>query len=217
MQIRILGSRFSKMILEKSGRSQEVHTPIWDSPRELGNPLASVGNTPVAVLGGFALTAMVNAATRKGSAWRDVSLLLFGVAVASFIVALLLMTVVAQYQATPEQRLGWKPEAKYIPSLLEEERRLQREDEWMVDVYSWRISLATAIGIFSTLSGGVAFLLFTQVTWGVLAAACVLLLAIIVVILQNLDVAPHWLFPKVARARPVQFAELTKKQKGMLK
>ncbi len=194
--------------------------PIWDSPRELGSgaAMSGIGSTAIAVLGGFALTTEVGTLALTATLWRDVALVLLSAAVSSFVIALVFVSESAQYQVTPDVRLNWTPEARHDPQVLETERRLQRQDEWLLDKYAIRISVATLFGIVSTL---VALGCLTQTvhrSWGTDLAAVLLVPAVAVVVLNHFRFKRAGLFPRPAdwneaRTPPVA---LTADQRKML-
>jgi len=126
---------------------------IWDSPREVGNPFSSVGNTPIAVLAGFSLTALITVTGRKRDAWSNASVILFTLSVIFFIAALLFITAAAQYTATPAERLARVPEAYTEDAEFKVIRDNQWKDEGLLDLYSKRISFAMIAGILTTLTG----------------------------------------------------------------
>jgi hypothetical protein len=170
---------------------------VWDSPRELGSvqSITAVGGTPISVLAGFSLTSAIMAATASGSLWRDVAVALFAVAAAAFILALSLIVEAISYAASPDIRLTYRPEAKVSEEALQQERGLQREDEWLLDIYNQRITWSTTAGVVGSLGGLAAALLTAHVTWGVAVGVLVLLLVIAVVVLNQLGRA-GWLFPR---------------------
>jgi MFS family permease len=166
---------------------------VWDSPRELGSvqSITAVGGTPISVLAGFSLTSAIMVSGAAGGVWRDVAVVLFAVAAAAFILAL----EAVSYAASPDIRLAYRPEARISEEVLQEERRLQYEDEWLLDIYNQRIVWSTTVGVAGSLGGLGAALLTARVTWGVVIGVVVLVLVTGVVLLNQLNRAGR-LFPR---------------------
>jgi hypothetical protein len=172
-------------------------TSVWDSPRELGSvqSITAVGGTPISVLAGFSLTSAIMAATAAGSVWRDIAVALFAAAAGAFILALSLIVEAISYAASPDIRLNYRPEARVSEDALQEERGLQREDEWLLDIYNRRIGWSTTAGVVGSLGGLAAALLTAHITWGVAVGVVVVLLVAAVVVLNQVGKA-GWLFPR---------------------
>ncbi len=172
-------------------------TSVWDSPRELGSvqSITAVGGTPISVLAGFSLTSAIMAATATGSVWRDIAVALFAIAEGAFILALSLIVEAISYAASPDIRLTYRPEARVSEDALQEERGLQREDEWLLDIYNRRIGWSTTAGVVGSLGGLAAALLSAHITWGVAVGVVVVLLVASVVVLNQVGKA-GWLFPR---------------------
>lgn len=196
-------------------------SPIWDAPRELGSgpALSSIGGTPVAVLGGFAFSTEIQIVSQRPTFASDVAVVLLSLAVAAFIISLLWISEAGQYQVDPGVRLTWAPEARFQQQAIERVRLQQRQDEWLLDLYSRRIASANAIGIVATLAG-VCFVLFAaRHTWGVVVASLFLAASITFVFLDFLGKGGIRLFPRPADWRksrkPPQ--PLTDEQRDMLR
>lgn len=181
----------------------ENYPTIWDSPREPGSPFASVGATPVAVLGGFSLSTMVQiAGSRNLDAWKEVSSILFAIAVISFIFALLFLFKVSTYNASPAERIARAPEVKHDPRAFERERGMQWQDERLLDIYSKYAGIATSAGMsFALVAAGAALISATSAIVG-LVCAFLLVGCATFVVLFYFDV-PKRLFPtKTVGAEP---------------
>lgn len=136
----------------RSDRLVDLRRAVHNSERHVAR-LAAIGGTSVAVLGGFAFSTAVLVAAEPATGWNEAALALFGAAVAAFAISIIWIARASQYQATPDERLMRRPEAKADPAVLEAVRRAQRQDEWLIDLYSVRIAWSTTIGVVTTLLG----------------------------------------------------------------
>ena len=173
---------------------------VWDAPRELGSvqSITAVGGTPISVLAGFSLTSAITLASARGGVWRDVAVSLFAIAAGSFILALTLIVEAISYAASPDVRLAFTPEAKVSEDVLQQERRMQREDEWLLDIYNKRIMRSTVAGVVSAVLGLGAALLRARVSWGVLVGVVVLAPIAVLIVLNHFGKA-EWLYPRPSR------------------
>jgi MFS family permease len=170
---------------------------VWDSPRELGSvqSITAVGGTPISVLAGFSLTSAIMIASARGGVWRDVAVIFFAIAASAFILALSLIVDAINYAASPDIRLAYTPEAKVCEEVLQQQRKFQREDEWLLDIYNRHIVRSTTAGVVSSLLGLGAALLTARVSWGIIAGVVVLAVVTVVVALNFFNKAGR-LFPR---------------------
>lgn len=143
----------------ESGSAQSSPSgPVWKSSRELGSGgpgLASIGQGPVAILAGFDLATVVLLTTGNS---RDgvlqAALACFGVSAALFILAMAFITAAEDYSATPGDRMMYYPEAQVSADKLEEQRRLQRQDEAILSLYfNYRVIPTVTLAVLGTLAG----------------------------------------------------------------
>jgi MFS family permease len=187
---------------------------VWDSPRELGSvqSITAVGGTPISVLAGFSLTSAIMVAAARGSVWRDLAVVLFALGAGAFILALGFIVEAVNYAASPDLRLAYNPEARLSERALWLQRKRQREDEWLLDIYNRHIARTTTTGVVSSLLGLGAALLTARVSWGVVTGVVVVTLVAVVTLLN------HWglvgrLFPRpvhvpAARSTPPPLDEV---------
>lgn len=143
----------------ESGSAQNSPSgPVWKSSRELGSGgpgLASIGQGPVAILAGFDLATVVLLTTGNGRGGvLQAALACFGVSAALFILAMAFITAAEDYSATPGDRMMYYPEAKVSAEKLEEQRRLQRQDEAILSLYfNYRVVPTVTLAVLGTLAG----------------------------------------------------------------
>ena len=148
---------------------------------------------------------------------RQAALVLLSLALGTFVVGLILIGEASQYSATPDQRLAWRPEAKFNSETLERERISQREDEWLLDKYSKKVNICITSGIAATLLALMCLLLAVGVMLATMAAAAILVISIVVVIANGCGVRFRLLWPRPADYDRELPDKLTDEQRGMLR
>jgi hypothetical protein len=176
--------------------------PVWTSARELGSGgpgLASIGQGPVAILAGFDLTTVVLLATGSDHGVDvQAAIACFGLAAALFILAMAFITAAEDYSATPGERMMYNPEAQVSAKALDEQRRLQSQDENLLSIYyNFRVIPSVTLAVLGTLAG--LALVAVDKGWypgtDIAAAAAVVVgLIYIVDVLQG--GRDWWLFPR---------------------
>ncbi|BDM70213.1 hypothetical protein HEK616_37000 [Streptomyces nigrescens] len=195
---------------EGAQKDQEPRPGVWKWARELNSDraISTVGGTPIAILGGFSLSNAVVAANEPQGVWREIAIACFGVAVTFLICALLFILMATRYTSSPRERLEWEPEARWQSEKMEDIRRYQRQDKWLLERYFRNIAWATTIGIAGALLGMAALLVSSHISWAVIFVACLLSSCSALAVLANFQ-RPRWIFPRPENAPDAPLPVLT--------
>jgi hypothetical protein len=126
----------------------------------------------------------------------------FGSAAAIFVLALAFITSAEDYSATPSDRLMYNPEANISADELENQRRYQAQDLYVLAlIYNRRVLPTVTAGVILTLIGLVLLLLSKGLGWWLVATAVVVGSVALILLLDWRIDGRWWLFPRATPNR----------------
>jgi selenoprotein W-related protein len=149
------------------------------------------------ILAGFALTAAVtlHLDSHKGPI-KEAAIASFGLSAVVLVLALAFIATAEDYAVNPDDRLKFHPEARVSAEALDEERKWQRQDEFLVSLYSIRVGLCVLAGIATSLAGLSLVLFIGHWTVGSIIVAAAAGLVVVIHVYDHKRAGNWWLFPR---------------------
>lgn len=175
---------------------------LWQVYHPLGHPTAfgSVAAGPIALLAGFSLAALVTNLIEieagHRTLWADAGALAFASSLFALLLALRLVLEAQHWSVTPDELLGWYPEATISEAELNEVREIQAEHFFTYTWYRERALRWVPIGTSAAVIGltFVAIHATAGRPWSRAALSGVLTAAAVVSFLARWD-RPRFLVP----------------------
>jgi hypothetical protein len=175
---------------------------VWSRRRPINYPktIEISGGVAAALLAGFSLTTVAQLVVGKDHPWLEQpTIVAFTMSAVLFVYALQFTSVTLGYNATPQERLDYNPEAAVDQDALKLVRRRQWEEAGLRDRYQSRSRHCYNLGMVAFLAG-FGFLIVPQKwdpwPWGKFFGVLIVGFAVIVEILWSYTDRLKWLLPE---------------------